>query len=71
MSHLMSLWIAVLTSFARNDVHFSHSLTGLAPFSHRHPPARVKRRCAFRLRVRLQPLLASTRTEIRRNDVLH
>ena len=30
-----------------------------------HPPARVKRRYAFRLRVRLQPLLASTRPEIR------
>ena len=39
----------------------SRSLSGLAPFSHRNPPARVKRRCAFRLRVRLQPLLASTR----------
>ena len=37
------------------------SLLGPAPFSHRYPPARVKRRCAFRLRVRLQPLLASTR----------
>ena len=37
------------------------SLSGLAPFSHRHPPGRVKQRCAFRLRVRLQPLLASTR----------
>ena len=57
----MFLLIVALTSFARNDVHFLHSLPGLAPFSHRNPPARVKRRCAFRLRVRLQPLLASTR----------
>ena len=36
-----------------------------------HPPARVKRHYAFRLRVRLQPLLASTRPiPLPRNDVI-